>query len=57
MTLVRSSLEYCGAIWNPSVKDEIDSLEICRGKQLVGLVEPAVSYQSQAYCVILAGIV
>ena len=27
-TLVRSSLEYCGAIWDPSAKDEIDSLEI-----------------------------
>ena len=28
VTLVRSSLEYCGAIWDPSGKEEIDSLEV-----------------------------
>ena len=26
-TLVRSSLEYCGSIWDPSSKEEIDMLE------------------------------
>ena len=28
LALVRSSLEYCGAIWDPSGKEEIESLEV-----------------------------
>ena len=28
LALVRSSLEYCGAIWDPTVKAEVEQLEV-----------------------------
>ena len=28
LSLVRSSLEYCGSIWDPTVKQEVDMVEV-----------------------------
>ena len=38
LALVRSSLEYCGAIWDPSGKEEIESLEVIQRRGAHGII-------------------
>ena len=40
LTWIRPSLEYCGAIWEPSCKEGIESLEVIQRKAAIAPEEP-----------------
>jgi hypothetical protein len=44
LSLVRSSLEYCGSIWDPTVKQEVDMVEVVQRR--------AARWARGVYCII-----